>query len=433
MAQVAWRYGMDGSATFSLFFRGYSRDRAYYAVAGIETALTHLESLRFTGEDLHYLRSTSLFDAAFIDHLGDFRFTGSVRAMSEGTLAFADEPVMEVTAPLIEVQIVETALLNAVTFQTTALTKAVRIKQAAGDRHVVEFGARRAHSPDAADMAARCSAIAGFAGTSNLKAAASFDIPAAGTMAHSFVQSFDDELSAFRAYAAEFPSATTLLVDTYDTLQGVNNAITVAHELEARGERLSAIRLDSGDLLSLSKQARKLLDSAGLDYVQIIATGGLDEHSIAQLVAEDAPIDSFGVGTRFVVSADAPYADSVYKLVSYAGRHSRKLSPGKETLPGPKQVFRKSRDGMFTGDTIGTSDESPPPDSEPLLDIVMENGARTGPSGTIATAHNRLREQLELLPPEQAKLKSPEHRPVALTPALSSLQNQHITVDNGNP
>lgn len=416
---------MNDTATFSLFFRGYPKNRAYYAVAGIETALSYLESVRFTDHDLDYLRSTSQLDSAFVDYLSKFRFTGSVRAIGEGSLAFADEPVMEVTAPLIEGQIVETALLNTITFPTSALTKAVRIKQAAGDRPVVELGARRAQSLETANIAARCSAIAGFAGTSNLEAGANLGIPVAGTMAHAYVQSFGDELAAFRAYAMEFPSATTLLVDTYDTLQGISNAITVAHEMEARGERLRAVRLDSGELLSLSVQARKMLDAAGLNYVQVVATGGLDEHSIARLVSEGAAIDGYGVGTRYVVAADAPYIDSVYKLVSYAGRNTVKLSPGKSTLPGPKQVFRGSQDGIITGDAIGTADEPTPPNTVPLLDVVMENGARTGPIETIETARARLQEQVNSLSPEQTTLKNPMPYAVTLTPTLRSLQDQH--------
>lgn len=431
MAQVAWRKGMNDSATFSLFFRGYSKDRAYYAVAGIESALSHLESLHFTDHDLDYLRSTSLFDSAFVDQLAGFRFTGSVRAMREGTLAFADEPVLEVTAPLIEAQIVETALLNAVTFQTIALTKAVRIMQAAGDRPVVEFGARRAQGTDAAEMAARSSAIAGFTGTSNLKAAAMFGIPTAGTMAHSFIQSFGNELEAFRAYAIEFPSDTTLLVDTYDTLNGVGNAITVGGEMEASGERLGAVRLDSGDLLLLSTETRKMLDEAGLDYVRINATGGLDEHSISELVSRNAPIDGFGVGTRFVVSADAPYANSVYKLVSYSGRNSAKLSTGKASLPGAKQVFRSSTNGAFSGDAIGTAGETSQPGAAPLLDVVMESGVRTGPAGDIERAGSRLLEQLRMLPSGPKKLKNPEQYPVSLTPALRSLQEQFASENAG--
>lgn len=412
---------MNGTATFSLFFRGYPPDRAFYAVAGIDSALAHIESARFTGEDIDYLRATTPLMPDFLEALADFRFSGSVRLVSEGSVVFADEPVLEVTAPLVEAQILETALLNAVTFQSAVLTKAVRIKQAAGDRPLVEFGARRAQGDEAADLASRCAAIAGFSGTSNLRAAARFGIPSTGTMAHSFVQSFEDELTAFRAYASEFPKSTTLLVDTYDVEQGIRNAITVGTEMRAQEHNLNAIRLDSGDMDALSRRARRMLDDAGLTEVKIIATGGLDEHSIAKLVSDGAPIDAFGVGTRYVVSADAPYLDSVYKLVTYDRRNSRKLSPGKATLPGPKQVFRTSQNGIFTGDYIGTAREAPPNGSQPLLETVFKNGKPKAEPDDIETVAAKLQQQLEMLPEEVKRLKDPEPYSVRLTPALESL------------
>ena len=424
MAQVAWRRGMNASATFSLFFRGYTHNRSYYAVAGIETVLGYLESLAFTTEDLFYLRSTSLFNPAFLDMLAALRFTGSMRAMSDGTLAFSNEPVIEITAPLIEAQIVETFLLNAVSFQTTILTKAARMRLAADGKFLVDFGARRAHGQDAADLAARCSAIAGFAGTSNLRAAARFGIPPVGTMAHSFVLSFETELEAFRAYAAEFPTATTLLVDTFDTGEGVRNAITVAQEMESRGERLRAVRLDSGDFSVLAGGTRAALNSAGLKYVQIVASGGLDEYSISRLVAEGAPIDGFGVGTRLVVSADAPQSESVYKLVSYAGRPAGKLSAGKETLPGPKQVYRRTRSGRFAEDIIATAGETPPADTTPLLHAVMENGVRTGEPESLTAARTRLESQLTMLPPESAAISDPSLYKVTISDRLTALRRE---------
>ena len=424
MAQVAWRRGMNAPATFSLFFRGYPQNRSYYAVAGIETALEYLESLAFTPEDLIYLGSTSLFDPEFLEALAALRFTGTVRAMSEGTLAFSNEPVLEVTAPLIEAQIVETFLLNAVSFQTTILTKAARMRLAAGERSLIDFGARRAHGRDAADLVARCSAIAGFTGTSNLRAAARFGLSPVGTMAHSFVLSFDNELEAFRAYAAEFPTSTTLLVDTFDTREGVQNAITVAHEMEERGQRLRAIRLDSGDLAALASEARSALDSAGLLHVQIVASGGLDEYSISRLIADGAPIDGFGVGTRLAVSADAPQSESVYKLVSYAGRPAGKLSPGKETLPGPKQVYQTTRSGRFAEDIIATANETPPADATPLLHIVMENGIRIGEAIRLESSRVLLESQLAMLPPECALLCDPTIFPVTISDRLSALQRE---------
>ncbi len=425
MSQAYLHAGMTGQATFSLSFRGYPKDRGFYASAGQETALEILQGFRFTEADLDYIESTALFDQDFLAFLEDVRFTGSVRAVSEGTVIFADEPVLEITAPLIEAQLVETALLNAVTFQTAALTKAARIKHAANGAPVVEFGARRAQGQEAADIASRCSAIAGFAATSNLHAASRYGLTVAGTMAHSFVQSFNDELAAFRAYVAEFPDSATLLVDTYDTGMGIANAITVAGEMAERGEKLQAIRLDSGNLADLAEEARSSLDAAGLNDLKIIATGGLDEHSISELVEARAPIDSFGVGTRFVVSADAPYLDSVYKLAAYDGRPTNKLSPGKMTLPGAKQVFRTSANGQFTGDVIGIAGETAPAGTEPLLEKVMENGVIVcGQKGGIPEARERLRTQLSMLPDGVTALRNPERYPVTISPDLERLRRE---------
>lgn len=424
MAQVYWRTGTTDTTTFSLFFRGYPADRGFYAVAGIESTLDYLESFQFTEHDLDYLRSTGIFDPEFVDALGKLRFSGTVRGMKEGTVAFADEPVLEVDAPLVEAQLVETALLNALTFQTTVLTKAVRVKQAAGDRPVVDFGARRAQGPDAADLAARAAVIGGFSGTSNMRAAARFGLTPVGTMAHSFIQAQEDELAAFRAYASEFPETTTLLVDTYDTIDGMRNAIAVGKEMEQQGERLRAVRLDSGDLLELSKRARVMLDEAGLDYVQITASGGLDEYEIARLVDAGAQIDSFGVGTRFVVSADAPYADSAYKLVAYAGRSSQKLSPGKKTLPGPKQVYRSVTREQMSGDVIATADEKPPGGTEALLSVLMEDGRRTGKPESVEMARKRLDSQLQSLPQGTRRLTSPARYPVRVSEQLQELQRK---------
>lgn len=426
MAQVAWHRGDNATATFSLFFRGYSHNRSYYATAGIESALDYLESFAFTDEDLSYLRTISLFDPEFVDALGRLRFTGSVRAMREGMLAFSNEPVLEVTAPLIEAQIVETFLLNALSFQTTILTKAARMQLAAGEKSLVDFGARRAHGPDAADTAARCAAIAGFAGTSNVRAAARFGIPLAGTMAHSFVQSFDTELEAFRAYAAEFPATTTLLVDTFNTTAGVQNAITVAHEMERRGDQLKAVRLDSGDLGALARETRTALDSAHLPYVKIIASGGLDEYSISHLLNDGAPIDSFGVGTRFIVSSDAPQSESAYKLVTYGNRSTLKLSPGKKTLPGPKQVYRSMQSGEMAGDVIATANEPAPAGGIPLIENVMENGSRTIEREPLADTRKRLKMQLGALPAAISTITNPATYPVTVSRRLTELQSSIV-------
>ncbi len=427
MAQVAWREGMNRSSTFSLFFRGYPENRSYYAVAGIDFAVSYLESFGFGEPDLAYLRTIKVLDDGFIDHLRSLRFSGSVRAMPEASLAFAGEPVLEVTAPLIEAQIAETALLNTITTHTTLLTKASRVVQAAGGKQVLDMGARRAQGRDASLIAARCALIAGFTATSNVQAGAEHELSVAGTMAHLFIQSFENEIDAFRAYAREFPESTTLLVDTYDTLQGVENAIAVGKEMESRGNRLKAIRLDSGDTAALAIQSRGMLDSAGLDYVQIVASGGLDEFSIEKLVAENVPVDSFGVGTKFVVAADAPYANSVYKLVSYGGRKSGKRSPGKETLPGPKQVFRTIKDGWFAGDIIATEEEDLFHLGSPLLNSAMEDGVRTSPQSTLEEANRRLQSQLEKLPAEHRRLSGASNYPVEISDSLRRLAEETVT------
>ena len=299
--------------------------------------------------------------------------------MDEGQVFFPNEPVMEVSGPLIHCQLVETALINLVNLESMLATKAARVIDAAGDRIVADFGARRTHGIDAAFGMARASFIAGFAGTSNVGAAIRLGIPMLGTMAHSYVSSFDDEVEAFRQYAKSFPDSSTFLVDTYDTLTGVQNAITVALEMEAAGHSLRAVRLDSGDLDVLSRSARKMLDDTGLRHVQVFASGGLDEYSIDRLVSAGAPIGGFGVGTRVGTSADAPFTDFVYKLVQYDGQPVMKLSEDKVTLPGPKQVYRQYDDsGRMTLDVIHHADETPPSDSQPLLKPLMENGARTG-------------------------------------------------------
>ena len=364
MSQVFWRRGMDSTATFSLFFRGYPKDRAYYIAAGIEQAHDFLQNFHFSAHDIQSLRNTTPLADDFLTALADFRFTGDVRSVPEGSIVFADEPLLEVTAPIIEAQLVETMLLNIITTASLMATKASRIIQAAGGKPVVDFGSRRTHGEDAAIQAAYSGYIAGFAGTSNVKAAALFGIPAVGTMAHSFVQAFGDETSAFEAYVIEFPETSTLLVDTYDTIEGVTRAIQVAKSAAQSGVSVNAIRLDSGDLGELARSARMMLDAAGHPNIRIMASGGLNEHSIQALVDTGAPIDAFGVGTRFGTSADAPYIDSVYKLVEFDGRPVTKLSPSKVTHPWAKQVYRSYDHEMMCGDII-TRAASPIPTANP--------------------------------------------------------------------
>lgn len=371
MAQAYWREGRTAPATFSLFCRRLPPTRNYLLAAGLDDALRYLEAFRFDGESLAFLASLGRFSAEFLDWLGRLRFTGDVRAVPEGTPVFAEEPLVEVTAPLPEAQLVETFLLNQVHVQTLIASKAARVVTAAAGRPVHDFGLRRYHGTDAGMKAARAAWIAGCAGTSNVLAARTWGIPATGTMAHSYVQAHEDEAEAFRRFSELYPE-TTLLVDTYDTLRGVQRVIALAKE---RGDtfRVRAIRLDSGDLGALAREARRMLDAAGLGGVRIFASGELDEDAVARLVA--APIDAFGVGTAMGVSKDAPALDVAYKLTAYAGVGRVKLSPGKRSLPGPKQVFREERDGEAVRDVIAGVEETFP--GRPLLVPVMVGGRRT--------------------------------------------------------
>ncbi len=416
MAQAYWQSGRTAQATFSLFIRSYPPDRAYFVLGGAEDVLDYLETLEFSEESLAYLRSTDVFDAGFVDYLGGLRFTGSVRAMPEGTVFFANEPVVEVTAPVVEAQIVETYLLNQINLQTILATKASRVLYAAQGRALVDFAARRTHGTDAANKLARVSYIVGFAGTSNVLAGKLYNIPVFGTMAHSFVETFVGETDAFNAYASSFPDATTLLVDTYDTLEGVRKAIGVAKRMRTEGHELRAIRLDSGDLAELAARSRRLLDQAGFHDVQIFASGGIDEFQIDALVDAGVPIDAYGVGTKLGVSADAPWTDCAYKLVEYDGRPTLKLSTDKQTLPGPKQVYRASG---FSGDVIATAAEPPTDDTvEPLLAEVMAGGKRLRPQETLADLRQRFAGQFQALPDEHKALKSPPKYPVSVSDEL---------------
>ncbi len=424
MAQAYWQHGHNAPATFSLAFRNLPPDRGYAVFAGLEDALAHLEALRFTDADVAYLRSLGLFDPAFLDWLPSLRFTGDVRAMGEGELVFAEEPVVEVTAPVIEAQLVETAVMNAIGLQTMLATKAARVMYAAQGRAVVEFAARRTQGEEAADRLARVSYLVGFGGTSNVLAAARYGIPPVGTMAHSFISSFPTETEAFDAYADSFPDTSTLLVDTYDTVEGVRRAAQTGVRLRESGHALRAIRLDSGDLLALSVASRRILDEAGLTDVRVFASGGLDEFDMEALLAAGAPIDGFGIGTKLGVSADAPWMDWAYKLAEYDGAPVLKLSEGKASLAGRKQVYRRTdADGMYTSDNLALEDERlPDADGAPLLASVMRDGQRTGPAPTLPELRERFAAGFARLPEWYKTLRSPDLYPVHHTWALEELQ-----------
>ena len=421
MSQAFFHRGMSATATFSLFIRTYPLNRAYFVSAGLEDVLDYLLNLSFSGRVMDYLRATGIFSNDFLEYLRGVRFTGSVRAIPEGRLYFIDEPVVEVTAPIIEAQLVETFIINQIHLQSMLATKAARCVWAAQGRGIADFASRRAHGTDAALKMARASYIAGFSSTSNVLAARLYGMPPAGTMAHSFISSFATELEAFRAYAASFPDRTILLVDTYDTIAGTWNAVQVAKELEKEEHKLVAVRLDSGDFDELSRQVRQILDESGLGYVKVLASGGLDEYEVETLVKARAPIDLFGVGTKAGVSADAPWSDMAYKLVYFNGRPVMKFSAGKVSLPGAKQVFRTNdAGGKFDKDIISLEDEHLP-GGLPVLEEVMMNGQRTGPAATIHEIRARFQEDFAALEDRFKALSNPPRFPVSISSRLERL------------
>ncbi len=391
MLRAYFQENLVGEAVFSLFARRLPPGRNYFLACGLETALRTLEEFGFTRSALDRLAGLGLFPEPFLRRLEELRFTGDVHAIPEGTPVFGNEPLLEVVAPLPEAQVVETLLLNQVHFQTVAASKAVRVVAAARGRTVVDFGLRRMHGAEAGVMAARAFYVAGVDATSNVLAGLTWGIPVSGTMAHSFVQAHESELAAFRAFARSYPEAV-LLIDTYDTLEGARNVVRLAGELGS-GFQIRGVRLDSGDLGTLSREVRRILDAAGLAEVKVFASGGLDEHEIDRLVSGGAPIDGFGVGTAMGVSADAPALDMAYKLVAYGGRGRIKLSPGKSLLPGRKQVFRIERDGVAQQDLLGGFDEVAP--GRPLLRPMMCRGQRT-PEGQKSLEEARANAILEV-------------------------------------
>lgn len=424
MLQAYFEKVMMEEAVFSLFVRRLPKRRNFLLACGVEDVLDFLENLRFGEDDLAYLDSLNLFSDRFLRWLRDFRFSGEVDAVPEGTPVFANEPILEVVAPMPEAQIIETFVMNQIHVQTVLASKAYRVVTAADGRPVVDFGARRMHGIDAALKAAKAFWIGGISSTSNLLAGKLYGVPVAGTMAHSYIQAHDDERAAFRDFALVFPE-TTLLVDTYDTLEGIRKVIDLAKYL-GNDFKVKAVRLDSGDLLTLSRESRRLLDKAGLKRVEIFASGGLDEEVIATLLAKGAPIDGFGVGTSMGVSSDAPDLDIVYKLCQYAGKGRLKLSTGKPVLPGRKQVFRIAEGEGDVRDVIGCADENPM--GRPLLLPMMQEGKRLpGTSVDLMTARRNARYQIARLP-ERVRQIAPADPPypVEVSQSLSDLQQRTI-------
>jgi nicotinate phosphoribosyltransferase len=420
MLQAYLEHGVTDTAVFEFFVRDVPKGRNFLIAAGQEPAFDYLEDLHFSEDDLTWLASTGRFSQQVIDYLRGFRFTGDVNAMPEGTACFANEPVLQVTSPLPMAQLVESRLINLLQFQTMIASKAARMVLAAPGKLLVDFGLRRAHGAEAGVMAARASYLAGFAGTATVAAGKLYGLPLYGTMAHSFVEAWDDEAAAFEAFARARPDNLVLLIDTYDTLAAARKVVTLASRLHSAGIAIRAVRLDSGDLAQLSKGVRQILDAGGLDEVTIFVSGGLDEHEIARLLAAGAPIAGFGVGTSLTTSSDRPALDCAYKLQEYAGIARRKYSAGKATWPGRKQVWRRfGADGRMAGDTISLADDRQ--EGEPLLVPAMREGRRIGAAQTLAQGRERVARELARLPEPLRALAQAEPYPVAVADALKRL------------
>lgn len=446
MAQVYFKTKPKSTAVFDYYFRNNPFGGGYTVFAGLENILDILENLRFTEKDIAYLKKYD-FEADFLEYLRRFRFGGTIVSATEGDLVFPNRPVLQVEGTIMEVQIVETVLLNILNFQTLVATKASRIRHSAGDKMLLDMGLRRAHATGGY-FATRAAIIGGIDSTSNVKAAEDFGLSASGTMAHSFIQSYKDELQAFRDFAKIRSKNCVLLVDTYNTLKsGLPNAITVAKEMEARGDKLLGVRLDSGDLAYLAKEARKLLDSSGLEYVKIVASNQLDEYVIKSLNEQKAPIAIFGVGTNLVTGKPDAALDGVYKLSEYNGEPRIKLSENiiKVSLPSKKQVYRMFDDnGMFYGaEVVGLASEAKieqmlhPFDSNKSLDLqnmqhkallnkVMLNGKRTIEKKPVAEIANYAKAQLALLPAEYKRFQNPHIYKIGLSPNLKSERDRLV-------
>ena len=422
MAASYFAHEVFDTATFSLYIRDVYATRNYFVAAGLEQVLDELNAFQFSDQDISYLHSTGRFSKHFLDYLRQVRFTGEVNAIPEGTIFFANEPVMEVTAPIVEAQLIETFVLNTMGFQTMIASKAARCFHAAAGRPLIDFSLRRTQGQDAGIKVARSTFIAGFAATSNVLAGKLYGIPISGTMAHSYVSAFDNEQDAFFAYADTFPDHSIFLIDTYDSIEGARHAAVVAKEMQKKGHTLIGVRLDSGDMVSLSQEVRKIFDDAGLLDVKIFASSGFDEFKIAKIISEGAAIDAFGVGTKVGVSADAPFVDIVYKMVRFKGRDVRKLSPGKVTLAGEKQVFRTSdQNGCYSEDIIGQRDEIID-EGQPLLEKVMESGQLLRPHPQLQVLQERFRENFAALDDGYKSIQDYKAYPVKLSTRLQNLQ-----------
>ena len=425
MLQGFFDHGMEDTAVYEFFVRDLPPGRGFLIVAGLEQALHYLQTLHFTDSELAWLADTGRFTAKFLDYLAKLRFKGDVHAMPEGSVFFPQEPILRVTAPIPQAQIVETRLINLLHFETLLASKAARCVLAAPGKLLVDFGLRRAHGAEAGLLAARASYLAGFAGTATVIAETLFDIPIYGTMAHSFVQAHDDESTAFENFAHAQPDNVLLLIDTYDTEAAAHKVVKLAPRLKEQGIPIKAVRLDSGDLADHARKVRQILDNGGLNEVHIFSSGNLDEYALRELVNKDAPIDGFGVGTHLDTSSDAPYLDCAYKLVEYAGRPRRKRSEGKATWPGRKQVYRTYDDSdnkRMRSDIITIDNDKQP--GEALIQPVMRGGRRLALGESLTRARERAADQLSRLPEHLRQLGEEPPYPVSVSQPLEQLARE---------
>ena len=417
MIEAYLAHGETKTAVFELFVRRLPARRGFLMAAGLEQALEFLEDLRFSADEIGWLKDTSRFSARMLAYFSDFRFTGDVHAMPEGTIFFADEPILRVTAPLPEAQLVEARLINILHFQSLIASKAARLVLAAPGKRLIDFGLRRAHGAEAGLLAARASYIAGFTGTATVLAARLFDIPVFGTMAHSYIQAHDNETDAFERFAHARPDGLVFLIDTYDTEAAARKIVALAPRLKAAGISVSGVRLDSGDLIALSKSVRRILDEGGLAHVTILASGGLDEDRLIAVEKANAPINGFGIGTSLTTSSDAPALDCAYKLQEYAGLPRRKHAQDKATLPGRKQVWRRyGPDGRMAGDMLSLENDNQ--DGEALIHLVMRAGKLVSPSQTLNEIRKRAARELQSLPAPLRELEPGAKYPVQVGKAL---------------
>ncbi len=406
MVQAYLEHRMQETAVFEFFVRRLPSGRSFLMAAGLEQVLDYLESLRLNDDEMEWLAGTGHFSKSFLDYAARLRFTGDVHAMPEGTLVFPNEPLLRVTAPLPEAQLVETRVMNLLNFQTMVASKAARCVLAAKGKPLIDFGLRRAHGAEAGLLAARASYLAGFSGTATVLAGMRYGIPLYGTMAHSFVQAHDEERAAFEHFAESHPGNVFLLIDTYDTEEAARKVVGLAPRLSAGGWPVKGVRLDSGNLADHARKVRTILDGGGLSDAQILVSGNLDEHRVQELVESGAPIDSYAIGTAMTTSADAPSLDCAYKLQEYAGRARRKRSEGKATWPGPKQVYRSyDSGGALAADLVAVSDEEA--SGHALLQPVMKAGKRVQPSLPLDSLRREAQTSLESLPLPLRHLDAP--------------------------